>query len=195
MPPACSRRCWRRLRPEFGDQPQDLGEQPPRHGDLSHRGYVDQVVIGCGGEIIARHPRCYDREDLVFEPVHYLALLERKIGALDHAMAPICWLMSIPWSEAPIAGSLMGTKIVLIELRAYLDLAKLPAETLSDRSPLIMLYALCGFANFASLGIMIAGLAGMCPERRHDIVALGGRSIVSGTLATCVMGAVVGVLT
>ena len=117
--------------------------------------------------------------------------LQRLLGWI---MAPICWLMGIPWGEATIAGSLMGVKTILNELLAYLDLANLPKDALSERSRLIMLYAMCGFANFASLGIMIAGLSGMCPERRDDIVSLGLKSIVSGTLTTCVMGAIVGVL-
>ncbi|MGE3877199.1 MAG: nucleoside transporter C-terminal domain-containing protein, partial [Parvibaculaceae bacterium] len=86
-------------------------------------------------------------------------------------------------------------KTILNEFIAYLELAKLPADALSERSRLIMLYALCGFANFASLGIMIAGLNVMAPERREEIVALGPRTIVSGTLSTCVIGAVVGILT
>lgn len=109
-------------------------------------------------------------------------------------MAPIVWLMGVPASEMVAAGALMGTKTVLNELLAYVDLARLPAGTLSERSRVIMTYGLCGFANFGSLGIMIAGMAAMAPERRDEIVALGGRSIVSGTLASCLTGAVVGLL-
>ncbi len=118
--------------------------------------------------------------------------LQRLLGAV---MAPICWLMGIPWEQALTAGSLMGTKTILNELLAYLELSKLPPEALDPRSRLIMLYALCGFANFASLGIMIGGLVTMAPERRDDIVDLGLRTIVSGTLATCLIGAIVGLLT
>jgi CNT family concentrative nucleoside transporter len=118
--------------------------------------------------------------------------LERLLG---YAMAPVCWLMGIPWDQAVTAGSLMGIKTILNELLAYLELSKLPPDALDPRSRLIMLYALCGFANFASLGIMIGGLVTMAPERRDDIVALAPKSIVSGTLATCLMGAIVGVLT
>jgi CNT family concentrative nucleoside transporter len=88
----------------------------------------------------------------------------------------------------------MGIKAVLNEFVAYLDLARLPAEALSERSRLIMTYALCGFANFGSLGIMIGGMGAMAPERRGEIVALGIRSILAGTLATLMTGAVVGVL-
>jgi CNT family concentrative nucleoside transporter len=117
--------------------------------------------------------------------------LQRALGIV---MAPVCWLMGIPWEKAVTAGSLMGTKTILNELIAYLDLAKLPPDALDPRSRLIMLYAMCGFANFGSLGIMIGGLTTMAPERREDIVSLGMKSIVSGTLATCLMGAIVGVL-
>ena len=88
----------------------------------------------------------------------------------------------------------MGVKTILNEFIAYVELAHLPADALSPRSRLIMLYALCGFANFGSLGIMIAGLATMAPERRDDVVSLGLKSIVGGTLSTCVIGAIVGVL-
>jgi CNT family concentrative nucleoside transporter len=116
-------------------------------------------------------------------------------GMLGYAMAPVCWLMGIPWSEAVTAGSLMGMKTILNELIAYVELSKLPADALDPRSRLIMLYAMCGFANFGSLGIMIAGLSTMAPERRDDVVSLGLKSMVSGTLATCLMGAIVGVLT
>src|ERR1700704_1434209 len=117
--------------------------------------------------------------------------LQRCLG---YIMAPICWLMGIPWKEAVTAGGLMGIKTILNEFIAYIEVAKLPAEALEPRSRLIMLYAMCGFANFGSLGIMIGGLATMAPERREDIVSLGGKTIVSGTLATCVAGSVVGIL-
>jgi CNT family concentrative nucleoside transporter len=113
---------------------------------------------------------------------------------LGYVMAPICWLIGIPANEAVTAGSLMGLKTVLNELIAYLELAKLPPDALSERSRVIMVYAMCGFANFGSLGIMIGGLATMAPERRDEIVDLGLLSIVSGTLSTCLIGAVAGVL-
>lgn len=117
--------------------------------------------------------------------------LQRMLGWV---MAPVCWLIGIPWDQAATAGSLMGIKTVLNELIAYVELSKLGPDALDARSRLIMLYALCGFANFGSLGIMIGGMATMCPERREDIVSLGLKSIVSGTLATCLIGAIVGVL-
>jgi CNT family concentrative nucleoside transporter len=117
--------------------------------------------------------------------------LQRLLG---YAMAPVVWLMGIPWPEATTAGALMGTKTILNELLAYLDMSRLPADALTPRSRVIMTYALCGFANFGSLGIMLGGLATMIPERRKEIVSLGLKSIVSGTLATCMTGAVIGVL-
>jgi CNT family concentrative nucleoside transporter len=117
--------------------------------------------------------------------------LQRMLGWL---MAPVCWLMGVPWSEAAQAGALMGEKTILNEFIAYLDMARLPAGALSERSRLIMTYAMCGFANFGSLGIMLGGLCAMAPERRKEIVDLGLKSILSGTLATCLTGAVAGVL-
>jgi concentrative nucleoside transporter, CNT family len=118
--------------------------------------------------------------------------LQRILGYL---MAPVCWLLGLPWPQAITAGSLMGTKTVLNELIAYVDLSKLGDNALDPRSRLIMLYAMCGFANFGSLGIMIGGLGTMAPQRRDEINSLGLKSIVSGTLATCLMGAIVGLLT
>lgn len=117
--------------------------------------------------------------------------LQRLLGYL---MAPLMWLTGIPWQETLTAGALMGTKTVLNEFIAYLDLARLPQDALSPRSRVILTYALCGFANFGSLGILIGGLGTMVPERRGEIVALGLKSIVAGTLATCMTGAVVGIL-
>ncbi len=105
--------------------------------------------------------------------------------------APLAWAAGVPWSEAHAAGALLGTKTVLNELVAYLDLAKTPAGVLSPRSKLLMTYALCGFANFGSLGILIGGMGAMVPERRHEIVSLGMKSIAAGTIATCMTAAVV----
>jgi concentrative nucleoside transporter, CNT family len=138
---------------------------------------------------------------LVYLANSILGLLPDVLGApltlqraLGWVMAPVCWLMGIPWPQAVTAGGLMGIKTVLNEFVAYLQLAALPADALEPRSRLIMLYAMCGFANFGSLGIMIAGLATMCPDKRDEVVSLGLKSIVSGTLTTCLLGAIVGVL-
>ena len=111
---------------------------------------------------------------------------------LGWALMPLAWLAGVPWAEAHTAGVLLGTKTVLNELVAYLDLVRI--DGLSDRSRLLMTYALCGFANFGSLGIMIGGMSTMCPERRAEIVSLGMKSIVAGTLATCLTAATVGLI-
>ncbi len=117
--------------------------------------------------------------------------LQRLMG---YAMAPAVWLMGVPWAESMTAGALMGTKTVLNEFIAYLDLARLAPDVLSSQSKIIMTYAMCGFANPGSLGIMIGGLGTLAPKRRGEIVSLGLRSIVAGTLATSMTGAVVGIL-
>ncbi len=107
---------------------------------------------------------------------------------------PVMWLIGVPWKECGAAADLMGTKTVLNEFVAYVDLAHLAPDVLSDRSRLILTYSLCGFANFGSLGIMIGGLTTMAPERKADFLSLGLKSIVAGTIATCMSGAVVGML-
>lgn len=117
--------------------------------------------------------------------------LERILGA---AMAPVCWLMGVPWHEAVAAGRLMGIKTVLNEFLAYLELARMPPEALSPRSRTIMLYALCGFANLGSVGIMIGGISAMCPGRRAEIAGLGMKALVAGTFCTCLLGAIVGAI-
>jgi CNT family concentrative nucleoside transporter len=141
---------------------------------------------------------------IVFAALVYLAnAILGALPALDGApltlqrifgwvFAPLAWMAGVPWSEAQAGGALLGTKTVLNEFIAYLELAKVPAESLSPRSKLLMTYALCGFANFGSLGILIGGMGAMVPERRGEIVGLGMKSIVAGTLATCMAAAVVG---
>ena len=140
--------------------------------------------------------------------VAFVALINAALGLLPHwgdsaitlqrifalPFQPVMWLIGLPWNETGAAATLMATKTVLNEFVAYLNLAALPPDSFSPRSRLILTYALCGFANFGSLGIMIGGLGVMVPERRHEVVALGMRSILSGTLATCMSGAVAGVL-
>ncbi|MCX5821427.1 MAG: nucleoside:proton symporter [Deltaproteobacteria bacterium] len=117
--------------------------------------------------------------------------LQRLLG---YVMAPVTWMIGIPWSESMTAGFLLGEKTILNELIAYLDLSRLPAGSLNARSQVIMVYALCGFANLGSLGILIGGMAAMVPERRNEIVSLGFKSILCGTMATCMVGAIVGLL-
>ena len=111
---------------------------------------------------------------------------------LGWGMAPVVWLIGVPWHESVAAGGLMGIKTVANELISYLAL---PGEGFTARTNLMMTYAMCGFANFGSLGIMIGGIGAMIPERRAEIVGLGMKSIVAGTLATLMTGAIAGMLT
>ena len=120
------------------------------------------------------------------------AITLQRILAL--IMTPVCWLMGIPWPECWQAGQLMATKIVLNELVSYLDLARLPEGALGERSRLILVYAMCGFANFGGLGIMVGGLTVLMPERRTEILALAWKSLAAGVLATCCTGCVIGIL-
>ncbi len=114
--------------------------------------------------------------------------LQRLLGIV---CAPIAFAIGIPWSEATTAGSLIGQKVILNEFFAYLELAKMPPEALSERSRLLITYALCGFANLGSLGILIGGLSAMAPERRPEIVELAPKALFVGFLATLLSAAVV----
>ncbi len=115
-------------------------------------------------------------------------------GMVGWLLSPLAWLCGVPWSESSLAGALLGKKVVLNELLAYLDLAGAPETSLSDRSRLILTYALCGFANFGSLGIMLAGFGTLVPSRRREVAGLGFKSILAGLLATCCTGALVGLV-
>ena len=136
--------------------------------------------------------------------VSLIALLNMILGLLPWGVtvekifgwfaAPFAWLIGIEWKDAIVAGELIGTKTVINEFLAYLKLAQTPDGDLSERSRIILTYALCGFANPGSLGIMTGGLIAIAPERRADILALGPRCLISGTLATLMTGAVIGVL-
>jgi concentrative nucleoside transporter, CNT family len=139
------------------------------------------ALVALGNQILGLLP------SLRGEPV----TLQRLLG---YVMAPVAWMIGIPWPESMTAGFLLGEKTILNELIAYLDLSRLPAGSLGPRSRVIMVYALCGFANLASMGILIGGMAAMVPERRNEIVSLGFKSILCGTMATCMVGAIVGLL-
>jgi CNT family concentrative nucleoside transporter len=117
--------------------------------------------------------------------------LERFAGWL---FAPVAWLMGVPWSEATTVGSLLGIKTVLNEFIAYVQMQAMPAGALSDHSKLIALYAVAGFANLSSVGIQISGIGAMCPERRGDLAKLGFRALLAATLASCMCGAIVGIV-
>jgi CNT family concentrative nucleoside transporter len=115
--------------------------------------------------------------------------LQRAIGWL---LAPLAFAIGVPWSEAAAAGQLLGIKLILNELIAYIELAAGEGAALSERSKLILVYALCGFANLSTLGITIAGTATLVPERRDEIVALGPKAVLAGVMTTCLTAAVVG---
>ncbi len=117
--------------------------------------------------------------------------LERVAGWV---FAPVAWLMGIPWAEAPLAGSLLGIKSVLNEFIAFIQLSAMPPEAISERTRLILVYGLCGFANLASIGIQISGIGAMAPSRRGDLVDLAWPAFVAATLATCMCGCVVGIV-
>ena len=113
--------------------------------------------------------------------------LQRILGWV---LAPVAWLIGVPWADATSAGQLLGSKIVLNELVAYLDMSQLAAGELGDRSRMILAYAMCGFANFGGLGIMLGGLGALVPSRRKDVLELGMKSLVAGNIATLMTGAV-----
>jgi concentrative nucleoside transporter, CNT family len=117
--------------------------------------------------------------------------VERMLGWV---FSPVAWLMGIPWSEARTVGSLLGTKTALNELLAFRDLSELAPGVLSERSRLLATYALCGFANVGSVGIVVAGLSTMAPGRRAEIAKLGMRALLGGSLATCGSACIVGML-
>ncbi|HEX3665574.1 MAG TPA: nucleoside transporter C-terminal domain-containing protein [Rhizomicrobium sp.] len=133
--------------------------------------------------------------DILLAPLPHVAgaplSLERIFGWI---FAPVVWLYGIPWHETATAGSLMGQKTVLNEFVAYLKLASLPAGALDPRARLIMVYAMCGFANFGSVGILIAGVCGLVPERRDEIAPLAMRALFSGTMASGLTGCIIGLL-
>jgi CNT family concentrative nucleoside transporter len=117
--------------------------------------------------------------------------LERIAGWI---FAPMAWLMGIPWSEAPTVGSLIGVKTILNEFIAYINLSQLPEGTLSARSELITVYALCGFANISSMGILIGGIGAMSPERKLELGQLAPKALLAATLGTCMSASVVAIV-
>jgi CNT family concentrative nucleoside transporter len=117
--------------------------------------------------------------------------IQRLMGWI---MQPFSWSLGIEWKDTPIAGQLMGEKLVLNEFIAYLDLSKLSSDAISEHSRILLTYLLCGFANFGSLGIVIAGIASMAPERQKEVVQMGAKSLLIGTLSTCLSAAMINLL-
>jgi len=119
---------------------------------------------------------------------------------LGYLLAPIAWVIGVPWEDATTVGGLIGQKIVLNEFVAYMQLAEIvngnvEGVVLSDQARLIATYALCGFANFSSIAIQIGGIGGLAPERRQDLARFGLRAVLGGTLATLMTATIAGVLT
>ena len=118
--------------------------------------------------------------------------LKRMFGWI---FSPLMWAIGVPWDQAPAAGALMGTKAILNEYVAYLDLAALPADSFDARSKLIITYALCGVANLASVGLLVSTIATLAPTRRAEVSALGMKSWIAGNMASAMTGAVIGLVT
>ncbi len=113
---------------------------------------------------------------------------------LGYILAPLAWFLGIPWNEAIPAGALLGKKTILNEIVAFVGLASLPKGVLSLKSSVIMTYALAGFANLSSIGIQIGGIGTMVPERKQEIISLGFKALIAGTIASCMSGAIIGIL-
>ena len=135
--------------------------------------------------------------------VAIIAMVNAILGLIDLSLqqilgwifSPLAWVMGVPWNEAGIIGSLMGEKLVLTELIAFGDLSKLmTTNAISDRSAIIASYALCGFANFASVGIQLGGIGGIAPERRKDLAKLGLKAMFGGALASWLTATIAGLL-
>jgi CNT family concentrative nucleoside transporter len=183
--------------------PSALSDTAARALPSPYDGSVDAVVSGVGeglrllGNIVA----------MLIAFVALVSLVNQLLGLLPHEsepytltgllgflLAPLAWLLGVPWAETELAGELLATKVVINELVAYLRLGAIPADDLGLQSRIILTYALCGFANFGSLGIMLGGMTALCPERRQDILRLAPRSVWSGFLATCLTGAIAGLV-
>jgi concentrative nucleoside transporter, CNT family len=185
----------------FGNNPEaeaelTLGELPLSAMDALAKGTADGIVFLANiAAMLIVAISCVTLVNMAFSWLPHPAGMPITLQLLfAYAFRPVMWLIGVPTHEIATASTLMGTKTVLNEFVAYVDMAKLPPAALGPRSRLILTYAMCGFANFGSAGIMIGGMGAMCPERRRDIVGLGLRSILSGTIATCMSGAVVGLL-
>jgi CNT family concentrative nucleoside transporter len=117
--------------------------------------------------------------------------VERALGVI---FAPLAWSLGIPWTDAPAAGSLLGVKLVLTEFTAFIKLGAIPVDAMAERSRVIMTYALCGFANIASVGINLAGYSVLVPERRNEVVGMVWKAMLAGFLATCLTASVIGAM-
>lgn len=173
--------------------------------DLSYDGSIDAIIRGTMDgvqlmlAVIGIIIVVFALVNLVDQALALLPLIDGAPLTVRRAFgwlfAPVMWAIGVPWSEAPATGALMGTKAILNEYVAFLDLAALPAGTLSPRSLLIVTYALCGVANLASVGLLISTIGTLAPARRAEVSALGMKSWLAGNMCTLMTGAVIGIVT
>ncbi len=203
------------LMPET-ERPLTLGQGAPREAERTTTNVIEAAAVGAGdgvrlalnvggmllaflalialinfplvwlGELTGLSSWLSGRHGAVVETD--LALL------LGYLLSPLAWLTGVPWNDAPAVGSLIGQKVVANEFVAYVQLAQV-ADDLSERGLLIATYALCGFANFASIAIQIGGIGGIAPDRRADLARFGLRAVLGGTLATLMTATMAGVIT
>lgn len=184
---------------------EDGGDRAQAEADLHYESSMDAVIRGAMEgmtlvlAVIAIIVTAFALVSLVDQVLALLPMIEgapltlrRMLGWL---MSPVMWSIGVPWDQAPAAGSLMGTKAVLNEYVAYLDLAALPAGTLDPRSLLIVTYALCGVANLASVGLIVSTISTLSPERRGEVAGLGMKSWLAGNMVSLMTGAVIGLVT
>ncbi|WP_395647763.1 NupC/NupG family nucleoside CNT transporter [Terricaulis sp.] len=115
-------------------------------------------------------------------------------GIFGYVFAPVAYMIGIPWSEAHQAGNILGVKLFLTEFIAYIDLGAIPVDAMSERTRMILTYAICGFANVASVGIMTGGMSVLMPQRRSEIMSLSWKALLPGFLATLMTASVVAAL-
>ena len=183
----------------------DAAEGPGDEGGLSYQSSIDAIVKGTmdGMQlflavvaiiIVVFALVALADEALALVPVGGEAPLTLQ-GIFGWIFAPFMWLLGVPWAEASSAGELMGTKVILNEYVAFLELAALEDGALGARSQLIVTYAMCGFANLASIGLLVSTIGTLCPDRRAEIAGLGIKSWIAGNIATAMTGAWIGLLT
>ncbi|MDX2210920.1 MAG: nucleoside transporter C-terminal domain-containing protein [Sphingopyxis sp.] len=174
-------------------------------GELRYESSIDAIVRGTAdgmqlflaviGVIIV----VFALVNLVDQLLAVLPLVEGQPVTLRRAfgwlLAPLMWTLGVSWDQAQAAGALMGTKAILNEYVAYLDLSNVPAEALDGRGLLITTYALCGVANLASVGLLVSTIATLAPQRRAEVAALGVKSWIAGNAASALTGAMVGLVT
>ena len=161
--------------------------------DAITRGTSDglNIALGVGSIVLAFIALVYVADSII-------GLIPLTLGGeplsiqliLGYMFAPIAWLMGVPWSEALVSGKLLGIKTALNEFVAYGELASLSEGVLSDRSRLITLYGLCGFANFSSIGILVSGISAMAPEKKPELIEVSFKALIGATLASCMTGLV-----